>query len=344
MAGKNRTASNPVTLEQSLQEAPYDFEFFQAVRRLECLYADKPRLGQSLKIKDDPIRLAQQPSLKFAPSTLAAYQPGKDDQPPRLSVNFFGLLGPNGPLPLHLTEYAYDRQHNSGDATFARFLDLFHHRMLSLFYRAWANGKPAVNFDRPHSDRFSLYVGAMFGLGMPSLRNRDAVPDFAKLHHAGRMSAQTRNAEGLRAVLHEFFGLPIKISQFVGHWMRLPDDCRCQLGAAGNTGTLGMTATLGSAVWDCQNKFRIVLGPIDFADFQRFLPGKISLTRLVALVRQYSGDELLWDAKLVLKKEQVPPLKLGSGAQLGFSSWLLTDPAQSDADDLVLEPLQPYAA
>ncbi len=344
MADKDRAASNPVALEQALQEAPFDFDYFQALRRLECIYADKPRLGQSLKAKDDPIRLAQEPSLRFAPSTLAAYQPGEEDHPPRLTVNFFGLLGPNGPLPLHLTEYAHDRQHNAGDSTFAHFLDLFHHRMLSLFYRAWANGKPAVNFDRPDSDRFALYVGAMFGLGMPSLRNRDAVSDLAKLHYAGHFSEQTRHAEGLKAVLREFFGLPIKIIQFVGHWMPLPKDCRCQLGASGDTGTLGMTATLGSDVWDCQNKFRIVLGPVDFSDFERFLPGKTSFKRLIALVRQYIGDELLWDAQLVLKKEQVPQLKLGAGAQLGFSSWLLAEPAQDDADNLVLETMHQHAA
>ena len=107
------------------------------------------------------------------------------------------LLGPHGPLPTHLTEYVRDRVRNANDPTFARFLDIFHHRMVTLFYRAWANAQPAVSLDRPGRDRFSFYVGSLFGLGEAMLRERDAVPDFAKLHFAGLLAGPTRPAAGL---------------------------------------------------------------------------------------------------------------------------------------------------
>ena len=191
MAITHRTAARALALQQSLQEKPYKFNFYQALRQIECKHPDAPRLGQSLKPVDDPVRLAQQPSMAFAPSTIASFESAEAGRPPRLETFFFGLFGPNGPMPLHFTEYARDRLHNADDPTLCRFSDIFHHRMLSLFYRAWADAQPTVSYDRPHEDRFSHYVGATMGLGMPSLRRRDEMPDNAKLYHAGILSNQT---------------------------------------------------------------------------------------------------------------------------------------------------------
>ena len=201
MAGAPRIATHTLALLQALREEPHSFGFHHAVRLLECAYRDRPRLGRSLRPKDDPVRLTQEPSLTFAPSTLASFTPGKGNAPARLASYFFGLFGPNGPLPLHLTEYARARMRNAGDPTFVHFIDIFHHRMLSLFHRAWANAQPTVEFDRPQSDRFTFYVGSLCGIGTPALRNIDHFPDLAKLYHAGWLACQTRHPEGLRTVL-----------------------------------------------------------------------------------------------------------------------------------------------
>jgi type VI secretion system protein ImpH len=337
MASENRETAHAIDLLAILRQTPYAFHFFQALRRLECHYAKQPRLGQSTRLADDPIRLAQEPSLAFAPSTLAAFDLGTADRPPRLFENFLGLFGPNAPLPLHLTEHARDRLRNHSDPTFARFADIFHHRLLGLFYRAWADTQPTVSYDRPDADRFNVYVGAVFGMGMPSVWHRDAAPDLAKFHHAGRLAGQTRNAEGLEAILGHFFKLPVRIESFVGHWLPLSETSRCRLGETPDTGLLGLTAVIGERVWDCQHKFRIVIGPMRLEEFQRFLPGQESLRRLVAWVRTYLGDELLWDVNLVIKKDEIPPLQLGAGAQLGWTTWLASQPLTHDADDLKLD-------
>src|SRR2546422_9183097 len=219
MAGEDRTQANAVAVLGLLQQGAYRFDFFHAVRCLENVYKDKMRVGQAERPVDDPIRLGQEPSLAFAPSSVASFKPGEGDRPPRLTVYFLGLFGPNGPLPLHLTEYARDRMRHSADPTLARFLDIFHHRMLSLFYRAWASAQPTVQYDRPESDRFALYVGSLIGIGQPSLRDRDDFPDLAKLHHAGHLVCQSRHADGLRAVLADFFRLPVGLEEFVGEWL-----------------------------------------------------------------------------------------------------------------------------
>ena len=98
-----------------------------------------------------------------------------------------------------------------------------------------------------------------------------------------------------------------------------------------------MTAVIGERVWDCQHRFRIVMGPMNLEEFQRFLPGSDSLRRLVAWVRNYVGDELLWDVNLILQKEEVPPLQLGEGTRLGWTTWLSSQPLARDADDLKLD-------
>jgi type VI secretion system protein ImpH len=170
MAGDGRDASRHLALFQTLSAAPYSFDFYQALRRIECVFADHPRIGETRRPQDDPVRFGQDPSLAFATSTLAAFVPGEDGLPPRLSENFFGLFGPNGPLPLHLTDFARDRLRNVGDRTLVRFLDVFHHRLIGLFYRAWARAQPTVSRDRPDRDRFSIYLGALIGLAAPDLK------------------------------------------------------------------------------------------------------------------------------------------------------------------------------
>ena len=345
MARENRPQSGIVAkqikqLELALQKEPYRFGFYQTLRRLQCLHSTKPRIGESLRPADDVVRLAQQPSLAFASSTLASFNIQSDNQLPTLAVNFFGMLGPNGPLPLHLTEYARDRLRNSDDATFSEFLDIFHHRMLSLFYRSWSTAQPTVNFDRPQQDRFSVYTGSLFGLGMPSLRDRDEIPDLLKLHFSGRLSNQNRNAEGLIAMIKEFFKVPAMIEQFVGEWLKLPDSCCCRLGESLQTGSLGENLAIGNYSWQCQQKFRIIVGPLNFEDYESLLPTRENTKCLRAIVRNYVGDSINWDLNLVLKKSSVPAMKLGQNSLLGWNSWLGKRSRNDDANDLILEPMQ----
>ena len=140
-------------------------------------------------------------------------------------------------------------------------------------------------------------------------------------------------------MLEGYFGMRVAIEQFVGQWIELPESARCRLGESPETGTLGSTAIAGSRVWDYQQKFRIVFGPLTFEDYRRLLPGSESLRKLAALVRGYVGDELAWDVKVVLKREEVPPLQLGEAGQLGWTAWCAAGPLPEDPAELYLDPL-----
>lgn len=339
MAAEARSTPRDLDLLTELESDCHRFGFFQALRRLEAEYRDSPRLGESSSVAEDPIRLAQRPSLAFAPATLANFERGVDGRPGRLEVFFFGLFGPNGPLPHHLTEYAHERLRNAKDATLSRFADIFHHRLLSLFYRAWANGQPAVNYDRPATDRFAGYVGALCGLGQPSLRHRGRVADEARLFFAGRLACQTRNAEGLEAFLQGYLGVEVTVDEFVGDWVRLPTTALCRLGTSPDCATLGRTAIAGDRVWDRQHKFRITLGPLTLPAYRAMLPGGPALAELVELVRTYVHDEFDWDLRLVLCGDEVVTVRLGQENALGRTTWLPSAGKRSDADDFLFAPL-----
>ncbi len=325
---------------------PYRFDFYQTMRRLECLYQNKPRWGTALRPIDEPVRLGQDPDLAFAPAPLASLEFGKDGAPPRLQVRLFGLLGPNGPLPIHLTEYARHRLRHAGDPTLSRFLDVFHHRFLALLYRAWAQAQPHVNRDRIDEDRYLAYVGAFIGIAPAALRNRDTVEDVAKLFHVGTLVRQVRDADGLAAIIRQYFRVPAWLEEFVGHWLILARRDRTYLGPESKT--LGVSAIAGGRVWDHQSKFRIHLGPLTLDQYESFLPAAghakddekpraTPLRKLVDWVRFYLCLELDWDLRLHLKKEEVPALRLGVKGQLGWTTWLGRRTSATDAADLYLD-------
>jgi len=323
--------ADAVAFLSALSRAPYRYDFYQTLRRLECLYADQPRWGRGLRPLDEPIRLAQDPDLSFAPAPLASFD--TRGSIPTLRVRLFGLFGPNGPLPIHLTEYARERQ-RAGDHTFSRFVDIFHHRFLALFYRAWAQTQPHVNRDRPGDDRFAGYVASFIGMATPSMRARDSVPDLARYFHVRSLIRHVRNTEGLRHILEHFFRIPVRIEEFVGHWMALSPRERTFVGV--RNAALGAGAVAGSRVWDRQHKFRISLGPLTFRQYESFLPGGQPLRQLVDWVRTYLCYELEWDVRLLLKRNEVPALMLGRGPRLGWTTWVGRRRSSEDAGDLCL--------
>lgn len=322
--------------------------FYAALRRIECAYPEHPRLGESSSPAKEPVRLGQPPSLGFTPRALVSVIDGEGERPARLNVGFFGLFGPHGALPLHLTEYAYQRSAQQGDHTLAGFADLFHHRLLSLRYRAWANVQPSVNADRPERDRYARYLGALIGQGTAA---RAAAPDeldHACLFAAVHAATQTRHAEGLAKLLEAFFGVPVAVEEFVGGWLQIPEAYRWRVPAGdaapaqGALGVLGESSRIGTEVWDHQAKFRVVMGPLGRAEYEALLPGGARLRQLVALVERYAGPELAWDVRLVLREPDRRAAVLGVVGALGRTAHL---GSSGDADalafeDLVLDPLE----
>jgi type VI secretion system protein ImpH len=318
-----------------LTEEPWRFDLWHVLRWLDAKHPDFPPLGRSPNAGLEPLRIGQEPSLAFAQSQLHAFEPGKDGALPRLSILGFGLFGPNGPLPIHLTEYARERLLYH-DRTFVRFADILHHRFTLLFYRAWADVQSTASLDRPGDDRFGRYSSSLIHLGEKSLSGRDAVADHAKLFVSGHLVRQTRNAEGLERILATYFRARVRIEQWVSHWLALSREQQTRLGGGRDAEQVGIGAVAGAKVPDVQSSFRIRMGPLSLAEYESHLPGGLPFSQMLAWLRNYIGYELGWDVRLVLRREEVPRATIGSSVRLGFTTWLGDRRRQDDADDLVL--------
>lgn len=335
MAAEDRTASSGIELLRALDEEPGRWTLFAALRAIESMRPDLPRIGEARRPAEEWVRLGQDPSLEFATSELAGTEAGEGGLPDRVLQYSFGLFGPNGPLPIHLTEYARDRQLNARDRSLVRFADLFHHRMLSFFYRAWASAQPAVCADRPETDEFRKFLATFVGTATPSLRDVDDWPDSAKCHYSGRLGNQGRCPEGICDVLEDYFRVPVRMTEYQGVWLGLDAADTSRLGECNST--LGESLVAGALVWDCAQKIRLRLGPMNLVDFRRFLPGTGTLEGLASAVSLYLGDQYAWDLNLVLAADEVPDLKLGQRGRLGWTSWLKPRVSQEDADEPVLD-------
>lgn len=331
MAGTPRSTPGGLTPLEQLRRAPERFGLFAALRLLEQAFPQHPRFGEGRQASEDPVRLVHTPHLAFAPSDVATYEETPDSA--RLEQYSFGLFGPNGPLPIHLTELAYGRRRHVEDDAIIDFLNIFQHRLISLFYRAWAEADPVTHFDRPSSDRFSFYLGALLGLGSPAARNRDSVCDYAKLSRVAAFGRQTRSATALQAILADYFAADVSVREFIGAWLPVPADEQCCLGA--ERSSLGGGAFLGRAIWSCQHKFEIVLGPLTLERFETFLPGAAGLRELHTLVRLFTGDEWTWRLRVLLLPDETPRTLLGKAGKLGWVSWLGF--RHGIADDVVIQ-------
>jgi type VI secretion system protein ImpH len=335
MATPSRRAEPPV--ERELFAEPYRYDFFQAVRLLERIMSDRAAVGRDAR--REVVRFNAHVSLAFPPSALQGLdRPSDPDLPPVLACAFMGMAGPVGVLPTVYTELVLQRL-RAGDKTPAAFLDIFNHRMISLFYRAWEKYRPALAHERRQGDRFADYLMALIGLYGEPLRHRHAFPDAALPYRSGAFAQRHRPAVMLGRLLGEYFREPMEVIQFIGQWLRLAPADRSILGSGGPYNELAVSFVLGDRSWDEPGKFRLRVGPLGFKTFRRFLPDGAAFLPLVQMTRLHADGEFDFDVQLVLKAEEVPDCQLnsrpGKGPRLGRFAWLKSMPFEKDADDAV---------
>ncbi len=307
-----------MTLFDNLEKEPWRFDYFAVLRQLERTFADLPRIGGSTSQRDELVRLGQDPFMDFPASNLARISL-QDGKPPKIYVKYMGLLGPQGPLPLATTEEAFQYVLAQDDA-FPRFLDVFNHRFIQLFYRAWADSRPIVQHDRPHDDRFIAYIGSAIGIGSGPYQDRDSIPDVTKLGFSGLMGAQARSASRLTDAICGLFAVDAEVEEFVGTRLEIERAEWTFIGQSYNI--LGDGALLGRTVFSVQDKIRVRIFTKNLAQYIQFLPTGDLCEPLADLVFLYNGEQLDWDAELAIPAGAAEPVRLGRFGQLGWTSWM----------------------
>ena len=326
---------------RDLSENGRAYDFFRAVLLLERLHPDRERLGEYASPEDEAVRLGVNPSLAFAPNQIHELGLAGDEGegPPTMRVNFMGLVGPQGVMPSWYSQLVSERTWD-GDTALRDFLDLFHHRMLSLFYRAWRKNRFLVSYEEPEGDPLTEHLMDLIGSGPPELRAKTPVDEESLAFYAGLLGPQQRSAQALEQLVADYFDVPVEIEQFVGGWYPVDRSHRCHLGAEDTASQLGVGAVVGDEVWDQQARVRIRIGPLSRERFQDFLPEGEAHEELRSVVRYFGRGEYDFEARLVMAAEEVPGVVLESDDErsqsLGWSTWIRTRPRDTHADETIL--------
>jgi len=327
-------------VEDRLFAEPYSFEFVQAVRLLQTFYPNRKPVGLFSSPDSEIVRFGARAVLTFPASEVHELdeRPGRA---PLMRVNFIGLIGPLGVLPLYYTELVSERLRER-DRVLRDFLDIFHHRIISLFYRAWQKYRFQVGFEQGRGDAFSQYLLDITGLGTKGLQRRQQIRDVSFLYYAGLLAQQPRSAEALRLILHDYFEVPVSVEQFLGAWYQLDESSQCNLeDAFESCQQLGFGAVVGDEIWDPQSRVRIVLGPLSLKRYLDFLPSGTAFKPLQSMTRFFAGDEFDFEVQLLLKREETPRLQLGAigdeAPQLGWVSWSKTREMEYNPCETILQ-------
>lgn len=331
-----------------------EFTFFQAVWLLDRLSRGRAAVGERGPAADETICFRPDISLGFPGSDIQRITPlGHDvenaDSRYRVDVTFFGLYGVATPLPLH---YAIDILRRvdiaeqvlleeqtpasaagqpiapgTGSTPDRDFLDILHHRLTSLFYRAWTKYRYHVTFDMPHRDVMTDYLLWLIGCNPDWDSHRLGVSPLRLIRYAGLLTQRPRSAAGLEGLLLDYWkDIPIRVVQFVGRWVALKPVDLCSVGMMNSR--LGEDLTVGEEVYDICTAFNIAIGPVDWETYLRFVPDASGFSQTRALVRLYCNDPLLFTTEVTLQAGQVPELMVSceeSAGRLGYTTWVRTE-------------------
>ncbi|WP_211460495.1 type VI secretion system baseplate subunit TssG [Collimonas silvisoli] len=320
------------------QTQPWQHSFTTLLRYLAARHgAATPAIGKAMRPQEEPFRLGQQPTLAFASREIAHVELKQSG--PHISLFSLGMLGPNGPLPIHFTEIAKDRLDNRRDATLTSFLNVFHHRAMTHQYRAWAQSQSAAGLDRSEDEAFSRYVSRLAGNDPVDIAS-SPLPTHARMVASAHLVREARNPDGLAATLAHYCGVPVRIEENMLHWISVAPEEHTRLGVASVASVMGEGALAGEMVPDRQHKFRIVIGPLNLSQYLRFTPKGRDLPILVEWVRAFVGFEYVWDLELKVKSSAAPAARIGAEERLGWSTWLGDGRVAEATTGMIFEPEQ----
>ena len=310
-------------LAQQLFDRFYEFSFYRAVYLLERFASGRKKFADALVPSEEPVRFCVKKGFAFPPSDISGLETAEADRPPSMEVAFLGLTGPSGVMPQWYTQLILERTREK-DHTLADFLDLFHHRLITLFYLAWKKHRFPENYQPGARDRLSRYLLSLAGLGTPGLTEMIGLPEEALTFYSGLLSRPVASSVSIESAVAYFVDARVQVEQFIERIVDLEPYDQTQLGAA--NATLGDDAICGSQVWESQTKFRLHVGPVDKKKFARLMPIGDLLVPIFSLVRYMVGIEYEFEIRIYLRKEDVPLCQLGSegpdAPMLGWTTWV----------------------
>lgn len=320
-------------MEAILRE-PRRFAFFQAIRLLELCQPEAVRLGGSAPAEDEAVRLRPDTSFTYPRSQVSSVDALEDPRTGRrrfrVTETLIGLYGLQSPMPSIYGEEILLRGKENDPVR--DFLDLFHHRMLSLLYRAWARSRAEALYHEGGDDPLSGVVFCLAGLPGEFLPGDLPFYPESLARYSHLFLRKARGAEGLETILSDFLGdTPVRLEPYALRFVTVPPNQRNLFGRANCT--LGLDFTLGEMIPDVGGKFRLWLGPMDHSAYLELAPLGGARAGAGALVHLYLGDALDHELMLGILGPSKPEFRLATepgSPRLGIDTWLCaTEPRSS---------------
>lgn len=335
---KTKPSLKPHLIEL-LRTSPDSFEFDQAIRILEMLSPHKIPLGEGSVPEKEVASLKARTYLEIPNREIHGLAMGSTtDHTPIFWLNFLSALGREGALPMVDTERLLEKLRRK-DFAFQDFLDIFHHRLLSIRNRIRKKYFPGIQQISPDKTSIGFILKSFVGISLPSFQDRLTLPDRSLLHYSGLLWQKPKSAKGLEVILKHFFKLNVTISPFKGAWRQLEADQVTRIGKSGAYNILGKTASLGTQVWDTSRYLEIELSPKTRDQFESFIKGNKGFDELRDLVYMYFGYEIGFRLRIKTPALLQTPTRLGtSQARLGYSTWIYQKPVSPLDSQLVMYP------
>jgi type VI secretion system protein ImpH len=330
------------SITELLFTAGFEFDFFQAVCLLARFRHELRPVGTSVPPSSEVVRFRARNSLSFPPSCIHSVEEDSGG-PPYMTVAFLGLTGPKGILPTHYTERVIEEE-CTGSLALSEFFNIFNHRLISLFYRAWEKHHFPIGYERAQrtetaEDDFTQYLFDLIGMGTGGLRRRLPFNDELLLRYAGLFAQRPHSASALAGILSDYFGVPAVVEPFQPRRHQLESQDLCYPRSQSPSNQLGMGAVAGDAVWTMQATFRVRIGPLTLEQYREFLPDGKAFIQAEALIRLFAERPLEFEIQPVLKKDEVPLCELTrdlrNAPRLGWLGWLKVSEFRQDARDAI---------
>lgn len=289
----------------------------------------------------EAVRFSHNPSLAFPGSEVNKVEQGSGISTQwKVTTNILGLTGSMGVLPYHYSELVLQRN-KQRDRALISYLDIFNHRLISLFYQASTKYRLPYTYEahaltrnqltsnQSNVDKQTFALLSLIGLGGDHLQNRMLIRDESLIYYGGLLSQQVRTAQNLKQIISDYFSVPVNIEEFIGQWQELIDDVRSRLPwdrhPLGQNASLGKNSMLGKRGWFAQGKIRIRIGPLSQQQHQQFAPGSASTQTLNELVRLYLGMEREYEFEMLVNRKDISDrvaLTKDQPPIMGWSTWL----------------------
>ena len=350
------------SLIDRLNKEYYRFSFFKAVELLESLFCDDEKfekIGEALTPETEAIHFSVKPGITFPISDIKSIKTfqseNKEDWPVEMEVLFMGLIGPSGILPSWYNKLALERIFHN-DFTLTSFLDIFHHRLISLFYLAWKKHHITAQYEPGATDKISRGLLSFQGLGSDQLIHYVTTklklrPEFF-IYYTGLLSRTVPTVFAVKEIIQRIIGsgIDVTINQFVDQLVPLSRQEQSQIGSINSE--LGESIVCGDAVWENQSKFVIQLGPMSYDNYVRFLPEDSEefsndiIKPIFAMVRYLVGIEYEFEIEIYLRYDEIPDLILSgpqnsSKPQLGWTTFCKSYENIESADSVFINYQEP---